>query len=788
MRTLHILIFSAITWLACFTANAKVITLTSSDNLVTGENCYVTFIVEMKSLQPPNRPDIPVTNAFFQIYDTNVIAQSGRRFYRLVYRFNSPNKGTFTIPSTTFTPGSPDDISAPITLTVRDKTSLNKKRITSKSLNPSNTAPPTNTYTYYTQLIAQKSPLYPNEATRLEYKIYLPKSLKVAQWGLPSGDKENATAWRFETPDTRSINGDVTIKGTTYQVGRFHTTVSGIKPGKATLGPFKTRIVHHVAMINRMGSFLETQEIFPLSDTIQLDILDLPPNPPADFKGDVGSFKMSVNIETKPQLTPAESIKADITLMGRGKFSEITPPSLTHADHWKLISESKRDLGELRKNLEAFAEFTYLIQPTNTGPPTTTPGFSFSYLDPDLKAYQTLTYPGVPVTVKLTPTASTDSNLSNPTDPSNQMLGIIEGTKFTQTPWYKNLPLYLIHIIPGALCLLLLFKYALQKRQAIRLNQSHKIIQRKTLNELAAHDGETFLKTTSNYIQRWVDTEKHPEFKDIQQLRDDHCYKPDQPIKLSEKRKTAIIDALKKLTILLFLIAPQFSHASPDSEWNKAEYNNALTQYQAKLPSHSPPTSPDLLYNIGNCHQKLDHPGLAAVFYHRALLLDPYHSRAKHNLTLIQNQQTSIVSSSYIKSGSLQDWISTLSLNTYYITLSLSLWFILIAILYLKILKPKNKITLIISLAMLALCTASLSGYAYFMHPHREKISGPPFAIIINPSHLTEQPITGSHLITTTPPASECHILSSRGTYSYIELPDKTKGWLHSHNLIKVIE
>lgn len=794
MRYLHTLIITAITWLSCFSATAQVITLTSSDNLVTGENCYVTFVIEMKSTQAPLRgPDIAVKNALFQLYDTSFINQRGRKFFRLVYRFNSPNKGTFTIPATNFTPevSHPRNISAPITLTVRDKKTLIKKQIESTSIkaSPSRTSP-SNTYPYYAQLIAEKTSLFPNEATRLEYKIYLPKPINIAQWGLPTGDKKNATAWRFETPDIRSINGDVVIDGTTYQVGRFHTTVSGVNPGKATLGPYKTRIVHRASMISRMGSFLETQEIFPLSETIQLNILDLPPNPPTNFKGDVGAFKMIVNIETKPELTPAESIKANITLMGRGKFSEITPPSLTNAQHWKLISKSKRDLGDLRKNIEAFAEFTYLIQPTNTGPPTTTPGFSFSYLDPDLQAYQTITYPGVPVTVKLTPSTASESTSSSPTDPNDKILSVIESPKFSKNPWYNNLPPSLIHIIPASICLLLLLRYALQKRQAHSLSQSHKTIQRKTLNELTAHDGEAFLKATSNYIQRWIDTEKHPEFKDIQQLRDDHCYKPDTPIKLSKKRKTAIIDALKKLTILFIFITPQLTDASAASQWKKGEYSNALkqyqTQYQTLLSNNSSATSPDILYNIGNCHQKLNHHGQAAVFYHRALLLDPYHNRAKHNLTLLQKQQNSIVTNTYIKPGSLQDWISTLSPHTYYITLSLSLWLILIAILYLKILKPKNRITLIISLTLLSLCTASLSGYAYLNHPEKNKITSLPFAIIAHSSPLTEQPVTSSQTITTAPPASECHIISSTGTYSYIELPDKTKGWLQTKNLTQV--
>ncbi|MFT5904943.1 MAG: hypothetical protein ACI9E1_000532 [Cryomorphaceae bacterium] len=775
-------------WLASGNAQARVHSITSSQNLITGENCYVTFVIEDPS-SPPKRTEIAVKNAFFQLHDTNVIAQQGKRYYLMIYRFNSPNAGTYTIPSTAFSATNPEDTSGPITLKVRDKSTLKKHTADSVAVKaPNRNRPVKKTYPYYTQLIAEKTSLYPNEVTRLEYKIYLPRSINVAQWGLPTGEKKNATAWRFETPDPRSRNGDAVIDGLKYQVGRFHTTVSGIKPGKAVLGPFKARVVHQASIISsRKGSIRETQEIFPLSEILELEILALPPNPPTDFKGDVGNFKMSVNVESKTELKTNESIKAEVTLIGRGKFSEVTPPSLTNNEHWKLISESKRDLGEQRKNINAYAEFTYLIQPANTIPTgaTTTPGFSFSYLDPNLKAYRTLSHPGVPVNITLS--SNTGSGTSEQTDlieSADQMLGIIEGANFSQKPWYKSLPLSLIHIIPGALCLLLLSRSAYQKFQAARLNKSQKFIQRKSIAELEKQDGESFLKSASNYIQRWVDTEKHPEIRDIQKLRDDQCYKQQEPIKLSEKRKTAIIDSLKKLTILILFITPQLSDASAEKEWNKGEFASALTQYEAKLPSESA----DLLYNIGNCHQKLSQTGKAAVFYHRALLLDPYHSRAKHNLSLLQKQNNSVISKSFIISGSLQDWISVISLTTYYIIFSLSLWSILLAFLYIRILKPQKNISIILTLAMLVFFTAAISGYGYYKHPDKEKITGLPFAVIAESSSLTEQPIAESKNITTATAASECHILSSRGTYTYIKLADNTKGWIRSEDLIRVVD
>jgi hypothetical protein len=86
------------------------------------------------------------------------------------------------------------------------------------------------------------------------------------------------------------------------------------------------------------------------------------------------------------------------------------------------------------------------------------------------------------------------------------------------------------------------------------------------------------------------------------------------------------------------------------------------------------------------------------------------------------------------------------------------------------------------------LFTASVSGYAYFTHPDKEKITGLPFAIITKSASIKEQPIADSRRITTATVASECHIISSRGTYAYIELANQTRGWIRTEDVLKVVE
>ena len=779
----YVLFLVSFLYYLSISAEAKVTTILSSNHIVTGEINYITFIIDA----PPEKliqPLIDVPEATINLYSTQSYRQQGKLYCQLTYKFKPTNKGTYTIPATAF---SIDEVSKPLTITVNQQSSLEKQVIQSTTLNqPDGSNFSRKTYPYYTQLAVIKPSLFPNEATQLEYKIYLPQEINIAQWGLPTGPKENATAWRFETPRARSLNGSVIIDGIKFQVGTFYTTVSGIKPGLAKIGPFKNRIVHNIPILTSSGYRVEAQKIHIESGSIQLNIRDLPPNPPENFKGDVGHYSMSIDIESKTEISSSESIKAKVTLNGKGKLYELSPPSLTEDEHWKIISKSKRELGQNRKRTEGIAEFDYLIQPRNTGPAKTTPGFTFSFLDPDLEAYTTIAYPGVPITINLT--SNSINNSSDLLAKSNQMLGIIQQIKTDEKNWFQSLPQKTIHIIPALICLYLFFIFLKRKYRAYQFGRSHKVMQLSTLKEMSDQHDEDFLKAASNYIQRWVDVEQHPELKEIQEFRDGHCYKPDSPVKISTKRKQSIIDSLKKLMILLICFTPFYADASAHHHYENGNFQNALKEYQTQQDQLQDQSS-DLLYNIGNCYQKLNQPAQAAIHYHRALQINPYHTQSLHNLAIIQQSNNSFIRNNFVKKDSIEYWISYVPQSVYSTIIILSLWSIVISVLWVLIMKPSYKIKVILIYNFLTLIgLTAMSSFAYYTHLDTQKTPPDTFAILSTKSNLLEQPTDSSEIKIEIQTASECRIISTSGTYSYIELADiqKTQGWILTKQLLKL--
>ena len=390
----HRILFSltALLSLVLFTVSAEASeleTVPSSKQLVENELIYIDYIFE--GSRPSGLAAIKVEGALFQPVDIYPYRENRKSYTRLRYSFNTPNAGKYIVPSAEFVVGTKKLYSSPISLNVHPQTALQKGTAIVEG----------HKLTYYTLLKTTKTSLYPNEHLPVEYKLYLPATSNVNLWGLPEADQSNCTAWRFETPERNTTPGRVIIKGQKFQVGSYHTTLTGVKSGIATFGPIKTRIVQKARILTLTGNRTVLDDQRYLSPALNLTVSPLPPNPPAGFKGAVGRFHMYAATQTEPNITDADSVKAVVKISGSGGLHTLKAPDLTADEQWNPVSINKSDLGKSRKSIIGTAEFTYLLQPT--GKSSETPGFRFVFLDPILNTYRVLTKKGVPVNVSITP-------------------------------------------------------------------------------------------------------------------------------------------------------------------------------------------------------------------------------------------------------------------------------------------------------------------------------------------------------------------------------------------------
>lgn len=758
--------------------DASVKLTTSSRHLVTAEMSYLTFKFEGLNGYPRvSNIEMDQADVFFKSKSAERL--NGKLVYYLHYQFQAVSVGNYTVPPISFLTNRGRVTSDATTIRVFSKQKLRKRTAEIDGMN----------FSYYTLMVADKASLYPNETTSVEYKVYLPNSFSIALWGLPQGDKINCTAWRFSTLNRERLHGKARINGKTYQAGHFRSNLTALKPGKASIGPLKGRVVFHLSVMDR-GMFRKLQfEFKAVSGKLDFTVKPLPANPPQSFQGDVGNYEMKAAIDAAKKITDNDSIQMLVQLKGKGNLATLSPPLLTAAEGWKVISQNRTDLGEARKLSQGIAEFTYLLQPdVKQKLATETPGLEFAFLQPELGLYKTIKIPGKPITVESTAIADTSSD-SKENDLGYDLLIANPSDELPQKAWYKSLPIWLIHLLPLGFILSLAL---LKARKMLTLRRTSRAMiteKKRALHELEKTQ-DNFLRAAGNYIEQWVDVEKHPKANEVLQLRDTLCFRPEADASVSQKRRQKILAILRQsswLVILIFTLQHvQASTVESDSfsagkrDFIQQQYLPAIDHFLATPGSEK---SPDLLFNVGLSYQLNEQPGMAALYYHKALQLSPEHESAARNLAYVEEKNNSITKT---KQTDIEHWVATLRPDTYLHLIFFFTGILICLLLIIFLQKPRDARFRVVLLGIIftpILLGASV--YGYFNHPDRGFYQYPSY-LVLNEAELTSEPLRSSRSITDIPPASRCRVIAKRGRFSYIRLPNGIQGWIMSKSIASI--
>ncbi|WP_227021667.1 BatD family protein [Oceaniferula marina] len=655
---------------------------------------------------------------------------------------------------------------------------------------------------------AGKKTLYEGERCPVTLKIYVPQQLPVATngWGLPDPEKKNCLAWRFSLPDTRN-NTQVTIDGISYLASSFDTTLSGITPGKADFGPAPIRIVVRRSILDPLrGSILVNFPIELSIPSIEFTILPLPDGAPKSFRGAIGRFTLA-SYCSQTELSEDEPTEIILRIQGRGNLEAVKAPELAQPT-WKIIDSSKVTRGEERRLIQGTLTYRQLLRPRradNGSLPSTIPPHTLSYFDPDRASYHTLRT--APIPVSITPTAGNMLNQATNNKraeklgtPPEEMRGILS---FIDRPRHPSTAAGLMRhwqLIPAGLLTILLLIPAWKRIRAHRIQHPDTITKQQALADLASTNTRSeFFRLAGHFVERWRPSPTEmtqpnataPSEKQIQHIleqRDQLCFLPSPSTTddISQEEKHAVIKHLKafsKLSIMLLSLTIALSSQLIASEskardaWKSGKYQQAITIYQDLYPDPNN-TPADVLFNIGNCHHRLNHPGQACLAWRRALIASPRHQAARQNLRYVELEKQSIVP----QYRPWQFYLTAMNPSSYITITHASLWLAALSLASLFALRSRIKIkTLCITLLVITPVSAALGFFATRAYPDDRRFAQPEQqALVLQDTHLYRQ----AHRVETQPrqlpTASLLRVEARRGPWLHVSLADGTSGWVQS--------
>ena len=181
------------------------------------------------------------------------------------------------------------------------------------------------------------------------------------------------------------------INGTRYLVTEIKTALFATGPGEFTIG--QARLEAAVEDMNRnpfndpFSMFKRGKPVVLTTDPIKVEIEPLPEqNKPMDFKGDVGSFDISVSAD-KNTVEENQPVSLKIKIKGKGNIKTVSSPVIPDIQDVKLYeSGSSENISKDNYIVQGEKVFEKVIIPKKEGS-ITIGQIEYDYFDPVLKDY-----------------------------------------------------------------------------------------------------------------------------------------------------------------------------------------------------------------------------------------------------------------------------------------------------------------------------------------------------------------------------------------------------------------
>lgn len=202
-----------------------------------------------------------------------------------------------------------------------------------------------------------------------------------------------------ELEDAKATTRAVVRGGNNYTEQVYPLTITAIEPGTHSL-------TYTFDVVVAAGRAYQQQK---LTAKAQIKVLPFPPGTPAAFKGAIGQFSMSHTLSTD-KTRVGEPVELQVEVSGEGNVGQLQPPLLGDSTVWRTYPPTEDFVPAGNGVTHGKKRFRYLLSPTRAGQ-LQTPQVRFSYFDPAVRQYKTLTQEGESVLVAAAAVAGAPTRL-----------------------------------------------------------------------------------------------------------------------------------------------------------------------------------------------------------------------------------------------------------------------------------------------------------------------------------------------------------------------------------------
>lgn len=272
-----------------------------------------------------------------------------------------------------------------------------------------------------------KKTLYLGEVVPVEISYFFDARYQVQIMGKVDFGSEGILVDRFPEPKQTREDRD----GVTYNVITFRTLLSAVKPGTIEVAPAKMESQIEMPgelppgfddpvfqqLLGGRNPMVQPRKLSVATAPLHLEILPLPKEGrPDSFAGAVGQFDIDASV-ANPKPAPGDPVVLTVKIGGKGNFNAMGAPMLTGTEGWRTYPPTDKFESSDQLSFTGVKTFNFTLIAQQ--PMKSSPGSEFSYFDPVLANYVTLTTKPLALIAAPAPAAQPTAPTSQATPQTN---------------------------------------------------------------------------------------------------------------------------------------------------------------------------------------------------------------------------------------------------------------------------------------------------------------------------------------------------------------------------------